>query len=61
MFLLKKYNFERDEKFEKGFIQIKFDVKKGKIEHAKIFGDFFGADFYHNSNPKCDIFHCLIA
>ena len=23
-----KYNFERDEKFEKGFIQIKFDVKK---------------------------------
>jgi lipoate-protein ligase A len=20
----------------------KFDVKKGKIEHAKIFGDFFG-------------------
>ena len=37
-----KYNFERDEKFEKGFIQIKFDVKKGKIEHAKIFGDFFG-------------------
>lgn len=37
-----KYNFEREEKFEKGFIQIKFDVKKGKIEHAKIFGDFFG-------------------
>lgn len=37
-----KYNFERDEKFEKGFIQVKFDVKKGKIEHAKIFGDFFG-------------------
>ena len=37
-----KYNFERDEKFEKGFVQIKFDVKKGKIEHARIFGDFFG-------------------
>lgn len=37
-----KYNFEREEKFEKGFIQVKFDVKKGKIEHAKIFGDFFG-------------------
>lgn len=29
-------------KFEKGFVQIKFDVKRGKIEHAKIFGDFFG-------------------
>lgn len=37
-----KYNFEREEKFEKGFVQIKFDVKKGRIEHAKIFGDFFG-------------------
>ncbi|HDC8661695.1 TPA: lipoate--protein ligase [Staphylococcus aureus] len=37
-----KYNFEREEKFEKGFVQIKFDVKRGKIEHAKIFGDFFG-------------------
>ena len=35
-----KYNFEREEKFEKGFIQIKFDVK-GRIEH-EIFGDFFG-------------------
>ena len=23
-------------------MQIKFDVKQGKIEHAKIFGDFFG-------------------
>ncbi|MBO1198958.1 lipoate--protein ligase [Staphylococcus simiae] len=37
-----KYNFEREEKFDKGFVQIKFDVKRGKIEHAKIFGDFFG-------------------
>ena len=37
-----KYNFEREEKFEKGFVQIKSDVKKGRIEHAKIFGDFFG-------------------
>lgn len=37
-----KYNFEREEKFEKGFVQIKLDVKKGRIEHARIFGDFFG-------------------
>lgn len=37
-----KYNFEREEKFEKGFVQIKLDIKKGRIEHAKIFGDFFG-------------------
>ena len=28
-------------KFEKGFIQIKLDVKR-KIERAKLFGDFFG-------------------
>ncbi|MGX5790090.1 lipoate--protein ligase [Staphylococcus equorum] len=37
-----KYNFEREEKFEKGFVQIKLDVKQGRIEHARIFGDFFG-------------------
>ncbi|MDH9160918.1 lipoate--protein ligase [Staphylococcus succinus] len=37
-----KYNFEREEKFEKGFVQIKLDVKKGQIAHARIFGDFFG-------------------
>ncbi|MGV3243599.1 lipoate--protein ligase [Staphylococcus sp. 11261D007BR] len=37
-----KYNFEREQKFDKGFVQIKFDVKKGRIAHAKIFGDFFG-------------------
>src|SRR5699024_1384723 len=37
-----KYNFEREEKFEKGFVQIKLDVKQGRIEHAKIFCDFFG-------------------
>ncbi|EKU48122.1 lipoate--protein ligase [Staphylococcus massiliensis] len=37
-----KYNFERAHKFEKGFLQVKLDVQKGKIKHAKIFGDFFG-------------------
>ena len=37
-----KYNIEREEKFEKGFIQIKLDVKKGRIERAKLFVDFFG-------------------
>lgn len=37
-----KYNFEREHKFERGFIQVKLDVKKGIIEHARIFGDFFG-------------------
>ncbi|MCS4486657.1 lipoate--protein ligase [Staphylococcus americanisciuri] len=37
-----KYNFEREHKFEKGFVQIKLDVKKGQIAYAKIFGDFFG-------------------
>jgi len=37
-----KYNFERSHKFDRGLVQIKLDVKKGKIEHAAIFGDFFG-------------------
>ncbi len=37
-----KYNFEREHKFDKGFVQLKLDVKKGRIAHAKIFGDFFG-------------------
>lgn len=37
-----KYNFEKSCKFERGLVQIKLDVKKGVIEHAAIFGDFFG-------------------
>lgn len=37
-----KYNFEREEKFDKGFVQVKLDVRRGRIENAKIFGDFFG-------------------
>lgn len=37
-----KYNFEKSHKFDKGLVQIKLDVKKGVIEHAAIFGDFFG-------------------
>ncbi|WP_145430610.1 lipoate--protein ligase [Staphylococcus haemolyticus] len=53
-----KYNFERDEKFEKGFVQIKFDVKKGKIEHARIFGDFFGeGDVTELENALVGVLH----
>ena len=36
-----KYNFERDEKFEKALYKLN-SMLKGKIEHARIFGDFFG-------------------
>lgn len=53
-----KYNFERDEKFEKGFVQVKFDVKKGKIEHARIFGDFFGeGDVTELENALVGVLH----
>ncbi|HIW13426.1 MAG TPA: lipoate--protein ligase [Candidatus Salinicoccus stercoripullorum] len=37
-----KYNFNVSHKFPAGLLDIRLDVKKGRIEHAKIFGDFFG-------------------
>ncbi|QHW36522.1 lipoate--protein ligase [Staphylococcus ursi] len=53
-----KYNFEREHKFEKGFVQIKLDVKKGRIAHAKIFGDFFGeGDVTELENALTDVLH----
>ncbi|ARJ51472.1 lipoate--protein ligase [Staphylococcus lutrae] len=53
-----KYNFEREHKFEKGFVQIKLDVKKGRIAHAKIFGDFFGeGEISELENALIDVLH----
>lgn len=37
-----KYNFNASHKFDAGLLDVRLDVKKGVIEHAKIFGDFFG-------------------
>lgn len=37
-----KYNVEASEKFPAGLVDLRLEVKKGKIEKAKIFGDFFG-------------------
>lgn len=37
-----KYNFNASHKFTAGLLDVRLDVKKGIIEHAKIFGDFFG-------------------
>ncbi|AKG74424.1 lipoate--protein ligase [Salinicoccus halodurans] len=37
-----KYNFNVSHKFPAGLLDVRLDVKKGRIEHAKIFGDFFG-------------------
>lgn len=37
-----KYNFNASHKFTAGLLDVRLDVKKGVIEHAKIFGDFFG-------------------
>ncbi|WP_394851832.1 lipoate protein ligase C-terminal domain-containing protein, partial [Staphylococcus haemolyticus] len=36
-----KYNFQPDQKFQKPFLQIKFHVKKPKIQHPTIFPHFF--------------------
>ncbi|WP_411842225.1 lipoate--protein ligase [Salinicoccus sp. HZC-1] len=37
-----KYNYNVSHKFTAGLLDVRLDVKKGRIEHAKIFGDFFG-------------------
>ncbi len=37
------YNFKKANKIPAGFIEIHLDVQKGKIEDAKIFGDFFAS------------------
>ncbi|MET1031073.1 lipoate protein ligase C-terminal domain-containing protein, partial [Domibacillus tundrae] len=34
---------QRSHRFPIGLIDMRLDVKKGKIEQARIFGDFFGA------------------
>jgi len=37
------YNFNKAVKISAGFIELHLDVKKGTIQQAKIFGDFFAA------------------
>ncbi|MFC3418488.1 lipoate--protein ligase [Salinicoccus hispanicus] len=37
-----KYNFNASHKFDAGLLDVRLDVRKGRIEQAKIFGDFFG-------------------
>ncbi|MCP3762178.1 lipoate--protein ligase [Domibacillus sp. A3M-37] len=41
------FNVERSHRFPVGLIDIRLDVKKGKIEKTRIFGDFFGAGDVH--------------
>lgn len=36
------YNYDASHKFPAGLLDVRLEVKNGKIEHAKIFGDFFG-------------------
>jgi lipoate-protein ligase A len=36
-----QYNFQKGIKTQGGHIEIDLDVNKGRIQHAKIFGDFF--------------------
>lgn len=35
------YSFQKEKKFPGGLIEVHFDVKRGIIQNAKIFGDFF--------------------
>ncbi len=37
-----KYNFNASHKFPAGLLDVRFEVNQGRIEQAKIFGDFFG-------------------
>ncbi|MBG9774716.1 lipoate--protein ligase [Brevibacillus laterosporus] len=37
-----KSNFQQTKRFPVGTIELRLDVEKGKIKHAKIYGDFFG-------------------
>lgn len=37
-----QYNYEVKEKFAGGLVEIKLEVKKGIIEDARVYGDFFG-------------------
>lgn len=36
------YNKQASHKFPSGLLDVRLDVRKGKIENCKIFGDFFG-------------------
>ena len=37
-----KYNYDNSHKYAAGLLDVRLEVKGGRIEHAKIFGDFFG-------------------
>ncbi|WP_100330551.1 lipoate--protein ligase [Bacillus xiapuensis] len=37
------FNIQRSHRFPAGLIDIRLDIKKGRIHHCKIYGDFFGA------------------
>ena len=37
-----RHNFNASHKFDAGLLDVRLDVKKGRIQNAKIFGDFFG-------------------
>lgn len=37
-----RYSFNNDGRFDAGTVDISIDINHGKIEHIRIFGDFFG-------------------
>lgn len=42
------YNKQASHKFPSGLLDVRLDVKKGKIENCKIYGDFFGLGDVHD-------------
>ncbi|OZI12502.1 lipoate--protein ligase [Bacillaceae bacterium SAS-127] len=36
------FNIQRSHRFPVGLIDVRLDIKNGRIQHCKIFGDFFG-------------------
>ncbi len=54
-----KYSFKKKERFDGGTVEVLLDVSDGKIEGAKIFGDFFGAgEISDIENALVGIRHC---
>ncbi|WP_026894513.1 lipoate--protein ligase [Clostridiisalibacter paucivorans] len=53
-----KYSFFNEKKFPGGTVEFHIDVKKGKIQNIKFFGDFFGKkDISHIENKLIGVDH----
>ncbi|PAQ14417.1 lipoate--protein ligase [Bacillaceae bacterium SAOS 7] len=46
------FNIQRSHRFPVGLIDVRLDIKNGRIQHCKIFGDFFGVGDVHEIEEK---------